>query len=336
MAGVAFGESREIERGQLLLAGAFVLAVALIGLTVVLTSSSYTGTLASQESEVVRGSDAITVRDSVDTDLTRHFRYVFENYAPSNRRAQFKSVLFPIGNETNTHYASRGRMVNVTEPPSGGMFIEGTRFKQVEPFQKFTQPAGGGTGGTDYWYPAENVELRNATIVVNNILGGNQPEEAFNMSLDTPAAAGGNWSFVVYEDFSRPSGEELIIRSRSPTDTVRTCYRDEVSSSSSKKATIHLHNGTVNGDDCDALTPIDPGRHKYTLNFTRGEKVFGKYWMIVDKPPTEGSPTLNSKFAAGTRSTAEPVLFGARVRYRYHSGTVAYETNIDIAHREIS
>ncbi|WP_135365820.1 DUF7261 family protein [Halosimplex halophilum] len=320
-------------RAQLLLAGAFVLAVALIGLTLVLTSSSYTTTLASQEDDIVRGNDAVAIRESLDTALTRQFRFVFENYSAGNREAPFEAVVTQVGNETTSHYARRGRMVNATMEASGAEFIEGTRIKQEQTGFTFEQPAGGATGGADYWYPAKRVEVRNLTLVVTDIAAATvQPENAFNMSFETPAAAGGNWSVTIYQDFSL--SDPLVIRTRSPEGVIRKCQTGSVAATNS--ATIHVHNGTVDGDDCDALDPIDPGRHEYTVNFTRSHKIFGKYWMIVDEPPSSGSPSLSDKFDAGSRSSAEPVLFGARVRYRYHSATVSYETNIDIAHRELS
>jgi len=333
MAGVAFGDTRRGRRAQLLLAGAFILAVALIGLTIVFTSSSYTTALVNQENEVVRGADAVSLREAVQADLTRQFEHVYETNPRGSRRAPFEAVVSPIGNETAGHYSRQGRLVNVTMDAAGAGFIPGTQIKQQQSGFTFEQPAGGATGGTDYWYPVEHVEVRNMTLVVTDVASGTaQPEDAFNLTFETPADAGGNWSFTIYQDFSL--SDPFVLRTRSPEGVVRKCYADSVAAS--KSATIHVHNGTINGVDCDALNPIDPGRHKYTLNFTRSDQIFGKYWMTVDKPPTSGSPTLNNKFDTGTRSAAETVLFGARVRYRYHSGTVSYETNIDIAHREIA
>jgi len=329
MAGLGVGRS---ERGQLLLAGAFVLAVTLIGLTIVITSSSYTTTLANQENEVIRGNDAVAIRESFESHLTRQFEYVFDNYGHGSRRAPFEAVVAPAGNETMTHYARRGRMVNVTMEPSDAGFIEGTRIKQTSSSFDFTQPVGGATGGSDYWYPAEHVEARNMTFVVTSVDSGTDlAEEGFNVTFETPGPAGDDWSIAMYQDFSL--SKPFVVRTRSPEGVTRECRAHDVTAS--QKATINVDEGTLNGNDCYALEAIDPPRHKYTLRFTRGEKVNGKYWILVDKEPTEGIPTLNGRFDAGTRSTAEPVLFGVRVRYRYHSATVSYETNIDIAHREI-
>lgn len=322
MASVGFdGGSR---RGQLLLAGAFVLAVALIGLTIVLTSSSYTTTLASQENDIVSGNDAVSVREAVATDLTRQFEYVFDNYGHGNRRAPFEAAVSQVGNETVTHYARRGRMVNATMTPTGAEFIEGTRIKQGD-----TTDLEHPNSNDPDWKPATNVELRNATFVISG-LSETDPQKAFNLSLDTPADAGKNWSVVFYSDSS--SGR-FTVRSQSPTGELRRCTRPDVRASGVSYE-VDIDAGTIDGTPCDALQFIDPGRHKYDINITNGDHASGRYWMIVDKEPSSSDVESYSIGLIDARTNR--VLYGARVEYRYHSATVSYETNLDIAHREIS
>lgn len=328
MAGIVFGDTRRGRRAQLLLAGAFILAVALIGLTIVFTSSSYTTALVNQENEVVRGADAVSVREAVRADLTRHFEHVYETNPRGSRRAPFEAVVAPVGNETTGHYSRQGRLVNVTMDASGAGFIEGTHIKQGQSAE-LSNPGGVGPSTND-WIVAENAELRNATFQISDIRARN-PQNAINISFDTPASAGGNWSMTFHRSNTSPI--ELVIRTRSPEGVERTCTRPDPNVAG-QDLYVDLDGGTAAGTPCAALAPIDPGRHTYDINITRGQRASGKYWMIVSKPPSDADVTT---FSVGSiDAQTDDVLYGARVRYRYHSGTVSYETNIDIAHREIA
>jgi len=319
------------ERAQLLLAGAFVLAVALIGLTIVLTSSSYTTTLANQENGVVRGSDAVTVRKSLDHELTRQFEFVFRNYSAGNRRTPFETVVAQTGNETTTHYARRGRLVNVTMDASGAGFIEGARIKQSEDLN-LDSPS-----NVPNWVVAEDVEVRNATLIIGDIsdaIPTSSPSTATRMFFETPGA-GGDWSLAFMEQSKDIDGDGSLetvwnISSISPSGKLRSCVREEVNSN--YEAKLDLDAGTLNGDRCGALLALSPEGNRYDVRIVRGARTTAaRYWLIVDKQP--GS--LGTLFA-GPFTDAEPVLYGARVRYRYHSATVTYETNVDIAPQELS
>lgn len=311
------------DRGQLLLAGAFVLAVSLIGLTIVFTSGNYTSALASQENDVVRGSDAVAIRQSVEADLTRQFEYVFDAYDDNgDRKDEFEKVINSTGNEMNNHYSRRGRIVNVTRPDSSDdLFIEGSRIKQRSPsnFDK--------GGGLSDWMMAENVEVRNITFKITSLSSSARDhEDGINISFDTPASAGGNWSMTLHRDAST----NTVVRTRSPNGKTRKCKRSDVNAGSNTLY-IDLDAGTIDGVKCKALLPIDPGRNHYDINITRGAEATGKYWMIVDKPPS----SLSYGYGP-SELDSERILYGARVNYRYHSSSVAYETKIDVAPDELS
>ena len=115
------------DRGQLLLAGAFVLAVALIGLTLVLTSGGYTTTLASQDNAVERGTDAVTVRESVVSDLDHHLERANSKYGSlSDRESAFRAVVPAVGSGVRNQSAQRGRLVELSDSAfeNGGKCIE--------------------------------------------------------------------------------------------------------------------------------------------------------------------------------------------------------------------
>ncbi|ELZ29199.1 hypothetical protein C475_03244 [Halosimplex carlsbadense 2-9-1] len=324
MAGVVLDTARD-DRAQLLLAGAFVLAVGLIGLTLVLTSSTYTATLASHDNQVVRGSDAVAVRDTVEADLTDQFDEVFDGQpgAPSssvetNLKTQFRETLYPLGNETGTHHARHGRLVNVTAPPSGGLFVEGSRIKQSST-DRFAEPNSLTGVLIDDWTAAEDVELRNATFKIES-LTATSPATGFTLRLDSPESSGPEWTITLYQTGS----STMEIRTEGPDGGDWTCTRPRPDGTTN--VFLDLDAGTAGGTHCRALAALEPDWNKYDVEFVNGNTVSGKYWMIVDAPPSSSK----------VMTDANRVVYGAQVRYRYHSATVSYETDLEVAPEEIT
>ena len=152
------------DRGQLLLAGAFVLAVTLIGLTLVFSASDYTTVLASEESGISQGSDAITARESVRADLESGLEAVHRDHSSYiDYEDAFEAIVPQLGTETRAHHGNQGRLVNVSSPS----FVPGDRIAQTAT-TSFTEPNTGPPRDPD-WDVATGTTARNATFVFSSV-----------------------------------------------------------------------------------------------------------------------------------------------------------------------
>jgi hypothetical protein len=307
------GDSRSSDRAQLLLAGAFVLAAALIGLTLVLTASNYTATLASGDNAVASGSDAVTIRDAVETDLGRYLDRVNEKYGANPlRRTEFTSVLRDFRGHVQGAHARHGQLVNVSLAP-GTAFVAGKRVSQSTAGQ-FDDP----TDSTDGdWALTGTVSssslVRNATLVLTDVTASASDE--FRLVL-SEGGAGDRWEVTVHEDTGGTT--EWVLGS---TSSGRECRRP----ASNAPLTVDFTAATFGGEHCPALEPPAGLDSEVVVRFENGNGVRGKYWFVFDPTGSFTSP-----------AATEDVLYAANVAFVYQSATVSYAETLRIAPEELT
>lgn len=307
------GAARSSDRAQLLLAGAFVLAAALIGLTLVLTASNYTATLATGDNAVASGSDAVTVRDGVETDLGRYLDRVNEKYGANPlRRTEFTSVLRDFRSHVQGAHARHGQLVNVSLA-TGTPFVPGKQVSQSTAGQ-FDDPTDSTEGDWDLTGTATSSSLvRNATFVVTDVTASASDE--FRLIL-SEGATGDQWTVTIREDTSGTT--EWVIGS---TSSPRECRRP----ASTGPHTIDVAAATFGGEHCPALEPPADIDSDVLVRFENGNGVRGKYWFVFDPTGSFTSP-----------ATTADVLYAANVEFVYQSATVSYAETLRVVPGEVT
>lgn len=296
------------DRGQLLLTGAFVLAVALVGLTLVFTSGGYTTTLAGQDSAVERGTDAITLRESVQSDLERALRYANRNHSPySDRRSAFSRTVPEIGAGVRNHSARHGRLVEVSDATSGLSYQEGYQV-ELRSDGGFDRLDSNATGNETL---VSNSNARNVTFVFSDVPTGTS---SFNVSLDSGSR---EWLMTV-ETGGGAGGAYTVTVERRSGSYAQTCTRP----GTSPDMGVDVSGATVDGTHCPALEAIEFDEANYDIRID-GELngTEGRLWMTVEgAPPSTGY---------------DRVVYSARVPFRYYSASVDYRTDLYVAPGEI-
>jgi hypothetical protein len=302
------------DRGQLLLAGAFVLAAALVGLTLVLSATNYTATLADSDNAVTSGSTALTVRDAVDADLGQYLQRVNRKYASnSQRETNFAALVDPYSDRLEGYYADNGQLLEVSTAPSGSRFVDGARVFQDSTGQ-FDDPSDGNDGDWEIT-PTGGSEgtLRNVTFIVTSVTAS--ASDKFEFVLED--GAGDSWTLTIHEN-----GGNWIIGS--PATTQECTF-------SSGPVELDFAESTVDGDYCRALEVSDAVDSPYSVAIREGNSVQGRYWMTLN--PDSG--VTNYFSATSWSSEEERVLYAARVDLVYQSATVTFDSRLRIAPGEI-
>lgn len=321
-------------RGQLLLVGAFVLAIGIFGLALVLNASLFTTTLAAEESGLSRGNGAVTAQESVHADVGNLLDRVNQQYDEGGvanpiapYETAFVDTLPRLGEGIRDHHASRGVLVNVTEPASGPMLTKGVRIESHRDASgtpgRFWEP--GSAPHTPNWYVVQGTTIRNATFVFREDLGGSTPFEIRFQNV----VSGDDWTVEV--DQISGDWRLTVKRGSAPAygTTIGTCRRDGTDASGDPiPITVNLGTNMADGSYCHALAQLDP-IGPYDLRFVNGDRIKGSFWLIAKDPGTV-PPVLG----AGN-SDQEAVLYDATVRFRYHSTTVDYETDLTVAPEEV-
>jgi hypothetical protein len=311
------------ERGQLLLAGAFILAIALIGLTIVMNASAQTTTMASKENAVARGGDALSVRGTVRADLARMVHKANTGVVDfDDRRDRVRQEFGVYAGHVEHYYARNGRSVGLTTDPVSTPFQRGTRIRQ-KTSATMDDPADPGDGDFDI---ASDTYLRNATFVFTSVTGG--ASDRFTLALDENPADSSAWSMDIWTQ-----GGAVHVETVDPTGEIRECTVPESTVTGSSELTVDIDEARVGGSYCEALENFGTGIGPYDILFRGGDTVNGRYWLTVALP--EDSLRLSILTSAAPQTEKEEVIYRFSPRFTYYTGTVSYETDLRIAPGEL-
>ncbi|WP_436929872.1 DUF7261 family protein [Halosimplex halobium] len=301
-----------VNRGQLLLSGAFVLAVALIGLTIVLTSGGYTTTLTTQDTSVERGTDAIATRESVSADLERYLRDVNEEPTAtttrSARKDSFRDLVSQLGPWLNERYAEHGQLVDIG-PESAVSFERGYQIELATDgsFDRLDTSRNG--PGTETL--VSDAKARNVTFVFSDVPTGSS---SFDVTFDS-----GSREWLLTVTATGGGSQWTVTVDRTGTTYARTC----TVTGSPSEMTVDVDGATIDGDHCLALEAIEFEEDNYEVTISGDlSGTSGQLWLTG-----EGTPP--------STSYDDSIVYSARVPFTYQSATVDYRTELRIAPEEI-
>lgn len=310
------------DRGQLLLVGAFVLAVTLVGLTVVLNASSQTTTVAGSGGASVNGGDAVAARQAAERNvgsLLWTWNRGGLNTA-GDWEARFATNVSHLGNGTRTYGARRGQFTNVTVAMYDDVAERGTRV---------TGPVDGTTT-----FPPAPVRARNATFLVTGVPTGSTDELNFSV-----ISGGDYWDMYVAKESAVSNDIVVGTDGRiggNGRDAQECVFDASVLGGPPVPIRIDVADATV---VTEYGTPQEQTRYCPALDRFGSGDSFDGYGLSVSAPLTfsgEYSLLVNeSGVSAPPTGSAVPVIYNATVRFRYRSPTVVYETDIRVAPGEI-
>lgn len=319
MAGLSFPQPESRDRAQLLLVGAFALAVVFVALALVVNAAIYTENLATRGT-VPGSDDALEQRHQVEQSVGAVIEYVNEyNYTSLG---DIQGNVENISRDVNRQQILMGRAINVKYDSK----VEGRRITQRNESNRAF------TNNTDFpeWVLATGVDnTRGFTIEVTDL---NQ------LSSGSPFTVVANDSGKTWEMEIDDSSKDLTVSVNSDGDT-ESCDR----SVSGTEAVIDVTNGLVVGEPCAALRKLTAGGENmsfandlssYDIEFENGNNIAGNYSLVIDST----SPNVNSLYDASSDITPPSdvpyytdAIYSVTVEYAYQTPDVAYVTEIEVA-----
>lgn len=316
MANLSGGRSR----GQILLVTAFALAVAFVGLAIILNSVIFTENLATR-SETTTTSEALGHARSVETGTEAVIAYVNEyntsgadDYGPVERN-------LTNGVENISEVEARHQLVDgqVTNDTLLLPYYNGTWVKQTDRSRQFTNRKGAAkwsvmnttTGGG-----ARSFKMfLNVTVLPASLSDG--------LRVTADDGAGNTWELEV---------SDSDVRYVDSDGNTNTCSY----AAGSDAAVVNVSAGTVDNATCAGL---DFGRDLERINnvtFHDGDKAEGTYQLLLNKSRKSSVPPSGVVDAAGEDYDTtggdpftEPAVYGAKVRVEYQRRGLTYETVVE-------
>ena len=301
------------ERGQLLIAGAILLAVVLVALAILANTAIFTQNLASRSTSV-GGTDALEQRHEIADTIGLLVTSVSEKSYPtgshSNPEDALRAGIQTYGTDLSYQLASNGKTVEVTH-------VSDSPGKRIEVSNGGTFESGVGSD----WVVASSVtQARNFRVEIDKgLLSANPTDDTFDEFIISFRKCGVKWNVHFGED-----GGNLVrvtkgdLDPASPPSEEGTCTMDGTGST----AEISITEGYVEGRPCEPLDEIWSGADGITGTFEiqikNGDQAQGNSWVVVD----DGAVPTTSFTDA---------IFDATVAYRYESQSVDYRTEITVA-----
>ncbi|WP_415381140.1 hypothetical protein [Halosimplex sp. TS25] len=288
----------DIDRGQIILVGAFALAVVFVALALVMNAAIYTENLATR-SESAETSNAHAFHRATETTATESFRYAHDVHSGDHDalNQSVEDAIEAYHNATRRQQAAHAQLTNVSvASTSPGVNITNTD----DTFDA--------DDGTDDWEVASGVRQFHTFRLDIEGWPDSDSEELRVVADDTET-----WYMNVSFD-----GSEYTV-GVNDSGTYSTC-----DSSIAADFTVDFAAGTVDGDDCASLD-LASESGPYDLRFENGSVANGDFTMLVNG-------------TAGSRVTDDQqtqVLYSMDVDLIYWSSDVRYRSTIRVGPGEI-
>lgn len=297
---------RDLDRAQLLLVGAFGLAVLLLVLAGVLNTVTYTETLATRDDTADDGRDVAAFQaDARHAVSAVGARINDENASASDKRAWVRDN---VSDWSRTVARYHGRDVTgvdvVVTDTSGGAHVNQTAERNFTS----TDAARDWTLATDVSRVRRfEMDISRASLPADSC----ENVSCYELVVDDGSAT---WSVTLNES-------SLFVEGSNAADG--TCAINSTS-----RVEINLTAGTVNGRDCAALTFADGLSTPYDVRYRNSSAVAGTYRLTV----RDGSAVRENYAWDGEPSVSEFVS-DASVRVTYRTPRLRYETVFRVAWR---
>lgn len=307
------------DRGQLILVTGLLVAVAIIGLVMLLNTAIYTENLASRGADQ-SGREAIEYRAVVIESVGGLIEDENDREHASQLAVEGNVTggIETIDDYTARNYATGGTVVRING--STVSIGDGALVRQTDQTRQFRNA----TSSTD-WRLADDVDgTRNFTMRVDDSnLTTTTATNALSDGAFTVRVADGSdeWRAFVYDD-----GGKITVAKK-----VDTAGAVEVCSVADSEARIDLTSGTIQGEPCPGLVWAEGVSPGYDVSFADGENVSGSYDLTVNTSGSGTVDTTNVSTGPSNDPYFVPAVYSASFDVGYMSPTLTYRTHVRVA-----
>ncbi|ELZ97294.1 hypothetical protein C439_18268 [Haloferax mediterranei ATCC 33500] len=287
------------DRAQLLLVGAFAIAVLVLSLALVLNGAAQTETLATESTDVHDGRDAVRFEHSVRRGVGGTVESV--NRRNNTSYADLKDALKTAVNDWDAVAARGSAGEGVSTSVNYRSMERGSRIEQTT-----TRDFSDATG-TENWTLASSVtQTRDYRMNVSRTsLSSDCSSGCFEIVADDGSDT---WRASFTEDGSEI---EMTVVAPSGTDTCRVA---------ADSAVVNLSAGTMDDGACSFPGFADGLSGPYSISYENGSLGEGTYEQEVDT-----SVTNDTRYAAGG-PTVSPSIYSTNVSVTYETPQLMYNT----------
>ena len=338
MADLTPGSRRDSNRGQLLLIGAFIIAVSFVVLALIVNSAIFTENLATRD-EVAGSGDALEYRQEVTQSGGDVLTEINQNNSidTADQQDKLKNNLGHIDIQGGVQQSAQGRIVEVEN--DSAVIETGIKVAQdtEEPFSNTTATPDFPATVTD-WVVVENVTTtRNLRMNITDLDKLSSPSGAspFELEIENSSAS---WNMsIIYED----TADLVNITVESPNHgSPEVCTR-----TATDYIKIDVTRAMVGREPCHALSQTTDGTEmwfgledEYDIKFNNYGSIKGTYSFIIDDGDFN-----DDNFGDGGSNHDDydhdpyyrDAIYNATVPFKYHTADVGYETEIEIAPGEV-
>lgn len=306
------------ERGQLILVTGLLVAVAIVGLVLLLNTAIYTENLASRGADQ-SGREVVEYRATV-VDGVGGLIDVENDQEHGDWDSVNDSVklgIDQIDNRTARSYATGGTIVRIDQSASSLALHKGRLIRQTNSSREFTNKSGTGTD----WTLATGVEdTRDVRMTVKrSSLVRTNASDAVAEGAFTVRAGGTAWRAMIYQNGS--------------TDDISVAVHDgvaadQVCSLDAPTATVDLTRGTINGSDCPGLVFAEDVPPGYDIEYRDGGNATGTYDLTVN---TTTTGALNDGRTNPTSPFWVPAVYSAMFDIHFQTPRLTYRTTVRVA-----
>lgn len=286
------------DRGQLLLVGAFALAVLLVALALVLNGAAATETLATGGGDTSAGSDALAFQRAVDRGMSG--LVVSINRNDSGTVSDFEAAVADWDDAAARANAEAG--VGTTVEVAGT--DSGSRIAQDTP-RTFTNAS-----GTDDWTLASNVTASRGLAL--NVSRASLNDSCPGCFRVVATDGSDSWEARVTN-----SSNAITVRVENDT-TTETC------AVVADMAVVDFSAGTLGDTPCDWPTFEDSFGGDYDVRYVNGGEANGTYLWIVDDADVD-----TAQYGPGG-PTVSPAIYTATVDVTYRTPSLTYTVTIAV------
>jgi len=331
MADLMGADDTERSRGQIILVTGFALAVAFVGLALVLNSVIYTENLATR-SEAAKASDAAKVHIDMVNGTERIISYTNTNNNSSYARlhANATASMDSMGELTTQLQATSAQAVSVELVE----YYNGTRIEQTNNTRNFT--AADSSNSEDWEVVSDigdvdTIELGITEMKTDDAMPG---DGGSPFELVASDSSGSTWTMRINNDETPGSPTDTI---EPPTDddnthllTITTPDGEVMNQNIPNASVINVTNGSINGDPYPNLNFGEGIGPVTSIEYRNGQNILkGNYTVFVQNETDGNEDIATSDFADTTDGPFfERLIYNATVNIEYEEGRMTYATNV--------
>lgn len=314
------------DRGQLLLSGAFALAVLFVVLALALNTAIFTANQGSQGSDASGGHHALQLRADAQRATAGLLAQVNHGNATSydGLARNLSAAVDHWSALTGRHEALTGGTASLDLTS----VTNGSRIRQ-DTARSLTNESGAG----DWTLVADAAASRSLElVVVNTSLAEAEDTDSAGELVDDDVfhlvvaeADGDRWRVFVYSD---EDADEVAVRVEDPDGTFHAACRAAPASDGTVR--VDAAAATVGGTPCAPLEPLSVVETSHDLRYRFGANAAGTYSLVVDETL---AGVDGSDYGVDGTSTAPYVteaVYAADLTLEYTTAAMAYRTALSV------